>query len=73
MTSLSEMNVEELIDAQRANSVARGEAEAPFKAEGQAIQGELNRRAGTAKLEAVLEGMTPEQRAQVLADLQAQE
>jgi hypothetical protein len=73
MSNLADMSVEELIDEQRFVSVARGEAEAPFKAQGQAVRRELNLRASTEKLEAALSGLTPEQRAKVLGDMQAQE
>ncbi len=71
MPTLSKMSTEELIAEQRSVSVARGKAEAPFTAQGHAIRLELNLRASSAKLETALQGLTPEQRQQVLSDLQA--
>jgi hypothetical protein len=65
------MTTAELIAAQRDVSVARGEAERPFKLQGQAIQAELDRRALTDRVEAALDGLTEAQRAQVLAELQS--
>ena len=57
MPNLASMSTDELITAQRANSVARGKSDAPFKATGRSIQAELDGRAGEARLAAALEGV----------------
>jgi len=73
MTNLGKLTVDELITEQQNISVARGEAEKPFKAAGRAVRDELNLRASTAKLDAALVGLDAEQRAKLLGQLQAQD
>ncbi|CAN5703661.1 hypothetical protein BH23CHL8_BH23CHL8_30480 [soil metagenome] len=68
---LSKMSVEELLDANEGIMAKRSEAERGFKEQQHAIQVELTRRGATTRLSAALEGLTPEQRTAVLADLQA--
>lgn len=49
MANLEKLSDEELITRQQENSVKRGEAESKFKAEGSAIQFELDKRAAKAQ------------------------
>jgi DNA-directed RNA polymerase specialized sigma24 family protein len=66
-TSLSKMAVDELLAENEKVMAERAAAEAPLKARSQAINVELNKRAASARLEAALEGLGPDERAELLA------
>jgi len=73
MPTLTKLSTEDLYAENERLMGARGEAEQGFKTQQRAVNDELDRRAATAKLEVALEGLSPEARAQVLADLAGSE
>jgi hypothetical protein len=73
MPALGKLSEEELLAENERLMEARGKAERGFKEQQSAIQRELARRAAATRLTGALQGLTPEQRRDLLAELQGQE
>ncbi len=71
--NVAKMTADELLAENERLMEARGKAERGFKEQQSAINAELTRRAALQGLEAVLRGLSPEARRDLLAAAQAQE
>lgn len=67
---LTKLTVDELEELNIELGEKRAEAEIGFKVQQSAIQAELSRRAVYARVEGALEGLSPEQRDAILAELE---
>jgi len=76
-SSLADLSVEALVEAQQKNSQERAAYEEQFKARGHEIQSEIDKRITEERFKAQLEGLDPEVQRAIVAgierDLKSQE